>query len=249
MGLLRDRLIVAEYQQALIYSDGRYDRTVGPGRHMLRKVFRRETAAIFDKRQQSVSIGGQEILTKDHVPLRITLAATYQVTDPVAAQHKVDAWMQQVYLDLQLALREVVCGLSFDEVLDQKAALGERVMAMAAPGMADYGVTLARAAVKDVTMPASIRDMMLKSVEAEKSAQASLIKAREEVAAARARANVARLIADNPVVLRLKELETLTELAKSPGNTVVFTGGMDLAGLARAVTRSGSQKDEPSKDE
>jgi regulator of protease activity HflC (stomatin/prohibitin superfamily) len=236
MGILRHRLIVAEYQRALLYSNGRYVRTVGPGRHWLWRVFRRQTAAVFDMRQQSVSLAGQEILTRDHVPLRIALAATYQVTDPVAAQHKVDAWMQQVYLDLQLVLREIVAGLSFDEVLDQKAGLGDRVRQMAAPGMAVYGVTLVRAAVKDVTMPASIREMMLKSVEAEKSAQASLIKAREEVAAARARANAARLIADNPAVLRLKELETLTELAKSPGSTVVFTGGMDLSGLMRAAT-------------
>jgi regulator of protease activity HflC (stomatin/prohibitin superfamily) len=92
---------------------------------------------------------------------------------------------------------------------------------MGAAGIAAYGLGLLRAAVKDVTMPASIREMMLKSVEAEKSDQASLIKAREEVAAARARANAARLIAENPAVLRLKELETLTELAKSPGSTVV----------------------------
>jgi len=241
MGLFRDRLIVAEYELALIYTEGRYVRAAGPGRHWLWRVFRRQTAAVFDTRQQSVSLAGQEILTRDHVPLRITLAATYQVTDAVAAQHKIAAWAQQIYLDLQLALREIVAGLSFDDVLDQKSALGERVLSMAAPGMSAYGVTLLRAAVKDVTMPASIREMMLKTVEAEKSAQASLIKAREEVAAARARSNAARLIAENPAVLRLKELETLTELAKSPGSTVVFTGGMDLAGLTRAVARGDQQ--------
>ena len=83
-------------------------------------------------------------------------------------------------------------------------------------------------------MPASIREMMLKTVEAEKSANASLIKAREEVGAARARANAARLIAENPAVLRLKELETLTELARSPGSTIVFTGATDVHGLLAA---------------
>jgi len=84
--------------------------------------------------------------------------------------------------------------------------------------------------------------MILKAGEAEKSAQASLIKAREEVAAARAKSNPARLIAENPAVLRLKELETLAEMAKSPGSTVVFTGGMALAGLMRAVTHGGERK-------
>lgn len=88
--------------------------------------------------------------------------------------------------------------------------------------------------------------MMLKSVEAEKSAQASFIEVCEEVAAARARSNAARLIAENPVVLRLKELETLTELAKSPGSTIVFTDGMDLAGVTRAAVRANGRKGESS---
>ena len=89
-------------------------------------------------------------------------------------------------------------------------------------------------------MPGNVREMMLKKIEAEKSAQASLIRAREEVAAARARANVARMIMENPAVLRLKELETMSELAKSPGSTVVFSGKTDVDGLiAKAVSGNG----------
>jgi regulator of protease activity HflC (stomatin/prohibitin superfamily) len=247
MGIFRVRLIVKEYERALIYQDGRFVRTVGAGRYGLWKFVHKQSAVVFDMRQRPLSLAGQEILTKDHVPLRVTLAAAFQVVDPVAAEHKVEAWQQQVYVDVQLALRQVVAGFSFDEVLDQKTGLGERVLALASPGMAAYGVSLIAAAVKDVTMPGSIRDMMLKTVEAEKSAQASLIKAREEVAAARARANAARLIADNPAVLRLKELETLTEMAKSPGSTVVFTGGLSVADLGRTAAR-GLAGDPPRSD-
>ena len=236
MGLVYTRLIVAEYQKALLYRNGRYERTVGAGRYTLWNVFLlKQTAHVFDLRKQSVSLAGQEILTHDHVPVRLTLVATYQVTDPAAAQHKIGDWSQQIYLDLQLALREIVAGLSFDELLDQKTALGDRLLGAVRPQAAAYGVELIAAGVKDITMPASIRDMMLKTVEAEKSAAASLIKAREEVAAARARANAAKLIAENPVVLRLKELETLTEMAKQPGNTIVFAGGTDWNGLAKSV--------------
>ena len=81
-------------------------------------------------------------------------------------------------------------------------------------------------------MPANIRDMMLKAVEAEKSAQATLIKAREEVAAARSRANAAKLLAESPGTMRLKELETLVEISKSAGNTLVLTPNLEWAGLA-----------------
>lgn len=248
MGLLYTRLIVAEYQKALVYRNGRFERTVGPGGYTLWNVFRLKMSAhVFDLRKQSVSLAGQEILTKDRVPVRLTLVATYQVTDPVAAQHRIGDWSQQIYLDLQLALREIVAGLSFDELLDQKTALGDRLAGVVRPQAATYGIELIAAGVKDITMPASIREMMLKTVEAEKSAAASLIKAREEVAAARARANAAKLIAENPAVLRLKELETLAEMAKSPGHTIVFASGTDWQGVATALTRSvGSGEDKAS---
>jgi regulator of protease activity HflC (stomatin/prohibitin superfamily) len=226
----------------LLYRNGRFERTVGPGRYTLWNVFRLKISAhVFDLRKQSVSLAGQEILTKDRVPVRLTLVATYQVTDPVAAQHRIGDWSQQIYLDLQLALREIVAGLSFDELLDQKTALGDRLAGAVRPQAAAYGVDLIAAGVKDITMPASIREMMLKTVEAEKSAAASLIKAREEVAAVRARANAARLIAENPAVLRLKELETLAEMAKQPGNTIVFAGNADWGAITASLAgRTGS---------
>jgi regulator of protease activity HflC (stomatin/prohibitin superfamily) len=243
--MIRTKLIVAEYQKALIYTNGRYVRTVGAGRHVLWHPWLRQSAVVFDMRKQSVSLVGQEILSKDRVPVRLTLAATYQVSDPAAAQHKVENWAQQIYLDLQLALRELVAGLLFDELLDQKTSLGDRLCETVRPRTAEYGVDLLAAGVKDVTMPASIREMMLKTVEAEKSAQASLIRAREEVAAARARANAAKLIAENPAVLRLKELDTLADVAKSPGSTIVFASGLDWNGLAKGLAARGNGSSGP----
>ena len=223
-------ILVHEHEQALLYKDGVFLRTVGAGVHHLWGLHR--SAVKFDMRKRSFPLAGQEILTKDHLPIRITLAVTLQITDPVAAAHEVEDCHQEVYTDVQLALREIVAGLTFDELLDQKSTIGEQVSGAAATKTAGYGIQLHQAAIKDVTMPASIRDIMLKTVEAEKSAQASLIKAREEVAAARARANAAKMITENPALLRLKELETLTELARSPGSTVVYTGAFDSSHFA-----------------
>lgn len=222
-------VLVQQHEQALLYKHGCYVGTVRAGLHH-RWGFQ-WNARMFDMRKRGLALAGQEIMTSDHVPIRITLSVSTQVADPVKAAHEVDDWFQQTYTDVQLALRQVVAGLSFDELLDQKSTIGEQVLEITSAKTAAYGIQLHETAIKDVTMPASIRDMMLKAVEAEKSAQASLIKAREEVAAARARANAAKMIAENPAVLKLKELETLTELARSPGSTVVFTGAADVQGL------------------
>ena len=110
--------------------------------------------------------------------MRVTLAGVYQIVDPVAAAHEVECWQSQVYVDLQLALREVVGELTFDELMDEKSSIGQKIHVLAAGQLTDYGVQLHQAGIKDITMPASIREMMLKTVEAEKSAKASLIKAR-----------------------------------------------------------------------
>ncbi len=226
-------LVVYENQKALIYKNGHHMDTVGVGKYRLWGWHRR--TAVFDMRRRFVTIPCQEILTKDQIPVRITVAVSFQIDDPVKANHEVDNYSEQLYLDVQLALREIVADLKFDEMLEQKNHLGHGVLTAVKGTAMTYGVSVQRTAIKDVTMPGNIREMMLKTVEAEKSAQASLIKAREEVAAARARANAARLISENPVVLRLKELETLTDLAKSPGNTVVFAGSMDVNGLIAAA--------------
>src|SRR5262249_55423723 len=137
---LRVKLIVAEYQAALLYRDGKYLGLLRPGRYVFWNLGRTYSWVVFDLRGQSVSLAGQEVLTKDRVPVRFTLAANYRVADPAAAQHRVDHWSQQLYLDLQLALRELVADLTFDEVLDQKSAFGESVRAAVAPAAEGYGL-------------------------------------------------------------------------------------------------------------
>lgn len=226
-------LVVHDYECALLYKDGQFDKQVSAGKYTL--WGRHWRVVLFDLRRRVVTIPCQEILTKDHIPVRITLAVDFQVVDPLKATTVVEKYTEQLYLDAQLALREIVADLSFDDLLDQKKALGEEVHQAIVELASAYGVELQRVAVKDVTMPGNIRAIMLKTVEAEKSAQASLIKAREEVAAARARANAAKMMAENPAVLKLKELETLTELAKSPGSTIVYTASTEASPLPSSV--------------
>ena len=234
---LRVALVVFDYQTALLYRNGMFERKLAPGiyRFWNEKFWNSMFVDshkwfVFDLRPLALNLAGQEILTKDKVPIRMTLAGTYRVVDPLLAQNQSDDWSQRLYVDVQLALRELVSGLTFDQALEQKSEFGEQIRAQAGPIAASYGVELQRVAVKDITMPANIRDMMLKAVEAEKSAQATLIKAREEVAAARSRANAAKLLAESPGAMRLKELETLVEISKTPGNTLVLTPNLEWAG-------------------
>ena len=104
---------------------------------------------------------------------------------------------------------------------------------------AKYGVELTRVGVKDMVLPGTVRAVFLQEVEAEHKGRASLVAARHEVAAARARANTAKLLQENPHILRLQELETLAQLASKSGNVLIIPGLQAL--LSREPVPSSSE--------
>jgi regulator of protease activity HflC (stomatin/prohibitin superfamily) len=75
--------------------------------------------------------------------------------------------------------------------------------------------------VKDVILPGEIKRMLSQEIEAQRAGRAALVAAREETAATRAKANTAQILEGNPVLLRLREIETLAQVAGGAGNTVV----------------------------
>ena len=219
--MLFRRLQVMEYQKAVVFADGRYEKTLGPGRYFLTNYFPRRETVLFDVRLTALAVTGQEILTKDKMPVRMNLTAMYRLADPAKAMTKVQAYTTYLYEQLQLAARAIVAELTLDELLAKKTALADELTEKIRPLAADVGLELTACGVKDVVLPGEIKTLMIKSVEAEQAAKAALITAREELAAARCRANTAKLYAD-PAMLRLKELEVFAELAKKTGNTFMF---------------------------
>lgn len=229
-------LTVFEHQGALLYRSGRYQRLLGPGRHRLWRPWLHETATLVDLRQRSLVVGGQEIPTKDQVGVKVSTIVQLQVTDPCAALHKVESHEEAVHQEVQLALRARVAALTLDELLAAKADLGTELTQAVQARCAEFGLAIKRVDLRDVVLPAAVKAAASRVVEAEKAARAALVTAREELAAARAQANTAKLLQENPLVLRLKELQTLAELAKAPGHAIVFAPSSDLGALLRAAT-------------
>jgi len=216
------RLKVMESQKAVVYADGRYEKTLGPGVYWLSRVFPRREAALVDVRLASLSVAGQEIMTSDKLPLRLTLIAQYRVVDPAKALTQVQNYVMFLYETLQLAMRDIVGAQTLDELLAKKNALSEELAQKVRPRAGEAGLELASCGVKDVVLPGEIKTLLIKTAEAERTAQAALITAREELAATRCQLNTAKLIAENPSILRLKELQVMAELAKKSGNTFVI---------------------------
>ncbi len=217
-------IVLRETEVGLLYVNGRYERTLGPGRHrVLAWPFRRVEVTRVDTRRQPLAISGQEMLTADGLSVRLNVAAEYRVTDAVTALHTMASYVASLYTALQIILRDEVQARTLDELLADRSALGAALLARGRAAAEAFGLELTLAGVKDIILPGDVKRMLSQEIEALRAGRAALVAAREETAATRARANTAQLLANNPVLLRLREIEALAEVAGGDGNTVVLT--------------------------
>ncbi len=215
--------IIRNYQRGLLYVKGEFTNLLDAGKYRW-WWWENKQIDVIDIRETSQTVEGQEILTSDKIGIRVTLIAQYQVVDPVAARHTVENYVSQLYQDLQLTLREAVTSKPLEELLKDRDPLAGEIQKDVNPRAVKYGVELKRVGVKDIVLPGSVRAVFLQEVEAELTGRASLVAARHEVAAARARANTAKLLQENPNLVRLQELELVANLASKPGNVIVIPG-------------------------
>ena len=197
----------------LLLVDEKVRDELGPGRYALWKGVARARVEVLDRRELTIEITGQEVLTKDKATLRLNLVAAYKVVSPRVWFDSAQDARSALYKELQLAVRAAVGSRTLDELLAAKDSVGVEVRSEAAKAAEAAGASLLKVGLKDVILPGEMRTLMNQVLEAEKRAQANLIERREETAATRALLNTAKLYAEHPALLRLKELETAERIA------------------------------------
>jgi len=225
---------VPEHGAGLLWIDGKVERLLAPGSYAFWKFNRNVSVELVDLRLQAIEVTGQEILTRDKVALRLNLSATWRYTDVLTAYKELAKPADHLYRELQFGLRAAVGTRSLDELLENKTVIDEVVTAQVRAKLSDYGLALDGVGVKDIVLPGEMKTILAQVVEAGKSAEANVIRRREETAATRSLLNTAKVMEDNPVALRLKELETLERVAERIDKISVF-GGLDqvLNGLVK----------------
>jgi regulator of protease activity HflC (stomatin/prohibitin superfamily) len=234
--------IVREHERGLRYVQGRIAAALEPGRyafwsHPEAKV----ELQVIDVRRQQVAIAGQELMTRDKVTLRLTLTVEYAVADPALAAHAVQDPRDAIYLLAQLAAREYVAGVTLDQLLEGRDAMTRFLEEQTVAKAARFGVRIERLGIKDVVLPGEMKTLLNRVIEAEKQAVANVILRREEAAAVRTLANSARVMAEQPVLLRLKELEALKDMAARVQELRLVVGSDGLEKLLPAQLLAGSK--------
>jgi len=210
----------------LLFIDGTLRQTLDAGLHAFWNFNGNVSVERVELRARSLDVSGQELLSRDKVTLRVNLAATVQVIDPVRAHRTLSNADEFVYRQLQFGLRQAIAARSLDELLGDKAALDGEIAAHVQAAIEGHGVRLLGVGIKDVILPGEMKEILNGVVLAEKQAQASVIRRREEANATRSQLNTAKLIEDNPVLMRLKELEALEKVTEKIDTLTVF-GGLD----------------------
>jgi regulator of protease activity HflC (stomatin/prohibitin superfamily) len=213
-------LVSAEVQASevgLLYRSGVLEDILPPGRHMYWSAGTPVSIVCLDVRPQAVEITAQEILTRDRIQVRLTATLFYRIVDPRLGVSAAVDLSATLYKLVQFALREAVATRSLDDLIASRDELSRDVRTAVEARIVDFGVRIMDLGVKDVILPGEIRDLLNKVVEAERTAKANLIRRQEETAATRSLLNTARLMEDNPLLLRLKELETLERLVEKVG--------------------------------
>ena len=225
---------VAKEHVGLLYVNGKFVRRLQAGQHAFWQFNHTIEVKAFDCRTQMLEISGQEILSKDRVSLRINLSANIKVLDPELAARSVDKVEDYVYKTLQLALREAVGTKSLDDILLDKLYVNETIKQLVSGQLDDIGISLVNVGVKDIILPGEMKAILNQVVEAQKAAEANVIKRREETSATRSLHNTAKVMENNPTLMRLKELEALEKVSDKIGNLTVYGG---LEGLMNGVVK------------
>jgi regulator of protease activity HflC (stomatin/prohibitin superfamily) len=225
--------VVEPYEKALLYKNGVFECELEKGTHL----FWKNSISLFvyrvDTRQLQAELNGQEILTKDKASLRINFSYQYKVADiHKAAESK--EYEKQLYALLQLALRELVATYTLDELLDKRDALNPLIMESVAGKTAELGILLTGCGIRDIILPGDMKEIINQVLIAEKRAQANIIMRREETASTRSLLNTARLMEENDMLRKLKEMEYVEKIADKI-SSISLSGGNDLVNQMKQI--------------
>jgi regulator of protease activity HflC (stomatin/prohibitin superfamily) len=205
--LLFGVVTVHEYERGLRFERGRFRGLVDAGTHV---TFRPTgELRILDARPGFAVVEGQELLTSDGLPLKVSLVARFVVGDAVTAN-----------LVLQLGLREMVGRRTLDELLGSRAEIGPGIREMCSSDVSALGLELLVVEVRDLMVGGDLKRAYVSVAAARKEGEAALERARGETAALRSLANAGRLVEDNPALLQLRMLQ---QVGATPGSTIMVS--------------------------
>jgi len=219
--------VAREYERGIIFRLGRLlPEPKGPGLFILIPVVDRMVKV--DLRTITLNIPPQEVITKDNVPVRVNAVAYFRIVEPKAAIVQVENFMVATSQIAQTTLRSVLGQHQLDELLAEREKINSILQGIIDEATSPWGIKVSIVEVKDVEIPSGMQRAMARQAEAERERRAKVINAEGEYQASERLKDAAVVIADHPIALQLRYLQTLLELGSSQATTIVFPAPIDL---------------------
>lgn len=209
---------VESFEKGILMVDGKIVKVIDTGVYYFWKNPIPVVVLKADLRQQQLEISGQEILTKDKTNIRMNFFTRYKVVNIEKALLENKEFEKQLHILMQLALREYTGNFSLDEILEKKESIADNVLKSVKVKAETLGIEVIDCGVRDIILPGDVKEIMNQVLIAEKKAQANIITRREETASTRSLLNTAKLMEENAMLFKLKEMEYVEKIAEKINN-------------------------------
>jgi regulator of protease activity HflC (stomatin/prohibitin superfamily) len=227
--------VINEYERAVVLRLGKFLAVKGPGLIILIPVI--DKMRKLDLRIVTLDVPPQEVITRDNVSIRVSAVVYFRVLDPEKAFLQVEDYHYATSQLAQTTLRSICGQAELDEILAEREKLNMKIQEILDADTEPWGVKVSKVEIKEIDLPEEMKRAMAKQAEAERERRAKIINAEGELQAAKTLLEAAQIMAQNPITLQLRYLQTLTEISTEKNSTILFPLPLEIL---RAL--SGSSK-------
>ena len=220
--------VLREYERGVVFRFGRLVAQKGPGLVLLVPIADRMVRVTL--RTITHTIPPQDVITRDNVPARVDAVAYFRVVDADASVVDIENYLQATSEIAKTTLRSVLGKAELDTLLSERERLNEDLQRIIDEQTEPWGIKVVAVEIKDVGIPQEMQRAMARQAEAERDRRAKVINAEAEFQAAARLAEAADLLSGNPAALQLRYLQTISEVGKGEGSTVLHPLPLDVIG-------------------
>ena len=230
--------IAAQWEKAVVFRLGKYSSIQGPGMFFIIPMI--DELRMIDTRILTMDIPKQQVITKDNVPVSINGVLYFLVSNPELAVVKVQNYSYAISQFAQAALRDVMGGMTFDEILAEREQIGKAIETSVEKESKEWGLEVKGIRIQDIDVPEELKKMMSRQASAEREKRATITKAEGDKLAALNLADAARTMHASPGAMQLRTLQTIDGLGPTASNTVILAVPVELMELVKAYTNNKS---------
>lgn len=227
--------VIMEYERAILFTLGRYSKTLTPGLVIVIPFI--QSIRKVDMRITTVDIPKQEVMTKDNVPVSVNAVIYFKVESPEKSVLDIQDYLFAVAQYGQTALRDVAGNKDLDFILTEREHVATEIKQIVDKETAAWGIDITAIKVQDIELPSDMKRAMARQAEAEREKRATIIKSQGEVTASKNLYQAALNLSAAPGALHLRTLETLTDISSDKSNTMVFALPIEVLDAIRGFAK------------